>query len=112
MNGAEGKVPSPVLGDLAPVEGVLSWLEARLEDEKTRSAEDDRGVLALREVHRRFAEALVEAKNPAAEISIEELAKREGVSVAAIYKRKQRGQLPGARKRAGRLVVPVSALES
>jgi len=101
-----------LIGDLMPVRGAVEWLAGRVEEERTRGAEDDRVVLALREVHKRLAEALVEAENPAAEIGLEELAKREGVTLAALYKRRQRGRLPGVRKRAGRLVVPVSALKS
>lgn len=101
----------PTLGDLAPVESILEWLDAWRAHDRERRPEEDPVLHTLDEVHRRLAQAVSEAKNPAAEISVEELAEREGVSVAALYKRRQRGKLPQARKRGGRLVVPVSSLD-
>lgn len=86
------------IGDLVPVKDVLTWVGDRLDQEKELRPADDAAVLTLREVEKRLGEALAAAANPHLTLSPKELAKMEGVSRSAIYKRKSRGKLPQASK--------------
>lgn len=97
------------VGDLRPVEALLRRMDQSVRDAASVQPSDPK-LEVLRIVRGWISDALDEARSPDAEITVEELAALEGVSVQAIYKRRQRGKLPGARKRNGRLYVPVSGV--
>lgn len=94
------------VGDLRPVHELLRRMDRSVTEAASVQPSDPK-LEVLRIVRGWIAEALEQAQSPEAEISIEELAELEGVTVQAIYKRRQRGKLPHARKRNGRLYVPV-----
>lgn len=94
------------LGSLLPFRELLEDLERAIAHDAERRPEDDPAVLANRATKKRLEEALRAAENVELEIDARELARKEGVTPAAIYKRHERGQIVG-RKRGGRLTFPV-----
>lgn len=97
------------IGNLTPIRGVLEKLDRRIESNREMQPSDPESEM-LANVRRWLADALVEAVSPEEVLTVEQLAAQEGVTVHAIYKRQQRGKLPGATKRAGRLVVPLNSV--
>lgn len=68
-------------------------------------------VQTLGSVRTQLAEAMAQAATLELDLSAEQYAQLRGWTMAKLYKRWQRGQLPEASMRGGKIVVPVSALE-
>lgn len=93
------------IGDLSPFVDLIAWLqEWRATDAANRPA-GDLVVHTLDRVSLRAREALDAARSGAEELTPAEIAKAEGVSRDAIYKRRKRGKMPQATKRGGRIVI-------
>jgi excisionase family DNA binding protein len=97
------------IGDLAPVRSVLAWVEQRIDNDRGRRPDDDPALLVLQEVQKRLEAAIADAGNAELELTVEQLAEMEGVTRAAIYKRRQRGKLDAPR-RGGRIRIPLKAV--
>lgn len=97
------------LGDLAPIRDTLDWIEEWERTDTARRSGSDPVVRALGDVRKRLAAALAEAVNADLGATPEELARLEGVTRSAIYKRRRRGKLPEAQKRGGRIYIPLDA---
>lgn len=80
------------LGDLTPLRELLASFRAWREGDSRTRPEGDPVVHALGIVCNRLEAAIGEAARPHLEMSVHELAKREGVSTSAIYKRARRGR--------------------
>lgn len=100
------------LGNLLPLRRALVEIEEWEAHDRERRGEDDQVVRALRKVRRRLEEALADAENPRPELSIDEYAELEGISLSGAYKRWQRGQIPGAKRIPGKgIVIPIDYME-
>jgi hypothetical protein len=105
------KVSTIELGNLNP----LRELEASLADYEGKIRlrpipDSDPVVQAVGSFRQQLGRALEEAADIELELSAKQYAALKGVTPNTIYKRWQRGKLPEARMRGGKLVVPVSAL--
>jgi hypothetical protein len=109
------------LGDLTPLRRVLEELvewEAKVRQRPLPEA--DPVVHALGTVRTSLERAIDDARNIELELTSEQYAQLAGLSIDAVHKRWQRGQLPQARirggkvrdgkRRGGKLVVPVKEI--
>jgi pyridoxal biosynthesis lyase PdxS len=99
------------LGNLAPLRElartVAEW-EARV---RTRPLPDtDPVVQAIGTIRLQLAQALEKAASVEMDLTAAQYAELKGVKVGTLYKWWQRGKLPEAHMRGGKLVVPVSAM--
>jgi predicted DNA-binding transcriptional regulator AlpA len=96
------------LGDLAPLVDLATKLAQWEAQIRLRPlAENDPVVHTLADVRKQLQEALDNARDVEIELTSEQYAALLGISREALYKRWQRGQLPEARMRGGKLVVPL-----
>jgi predicted transcriptional regulator len=93
------------LGELEPIRAALAKVSARRSAARLIHADQMAQVLA--DVERELEAAIADAaRPPAGGLSVEEYAERVGLSTWAIYKKVRRGEIAGARKRAGRIILP------
>lgn len=96
------------LGDLKPLLQLLTDIEEWEGKVRQRPLPDsDPVVHALSTVRVQLERALDDARNIELELSADQYAQLRGISRDALYKRWQRGQLPEARMKGGKLVVPL-----
>lgn len=99
------------IGNLAPLRAFAEDLAAWEGQVRARPLpESDPVVQALATIRQQLAAALDEAQHLELELSATQYAALRGCTPNALYKKWQRGQLPEARMRGGKLVVPASAL--
>lgn len=99
------------IGDLTPVQQALKGIEEWEAQVRARPLPDtDPVAQALGLIRARLAEAIEAARDIEFELTPEQYAQVRGITRDALYKRWQRGQLPEARMRGGKLVVPVRAI--
>lgn len=96
------------LGDLTPIRELAEHLREWEEQDRQRRQDGDPVLHTLAKVRTQLTKALDDATGVDLTLSVEEYAKAEGVTPAAIYKRLQRGRLPGARRRGGRIHIRAS----
>lgn len=93
-------------GDLAPIRDVAAWLEGRIDADRGFRPDDDPALIAMREAKKRLDDALADAVNADLDLTVEQAAEMEGISVEALYKRIQRGRV-AVRRRGGRVRIPL-----
>lgn len=99
------------LGDLTPVRRALAEIEEWETKVRARPLpETDPVAHALGTVREKLAEAIEAARDIEFELTPEQYAQVSGITRDALYKRWQRGRLPEARLRGGKLVVPVKEI--
>lgn len=99
------------IGNLAPLRELEEALAAWEAQVRTRPLPDsDPVVQTLGSVRTQLAEAMANATTLELDLSAEQYARLRGWTMAKLYKRWQRGQLPEARMDGGKIVVPVAAL--
>lgn len=99
------------IGDLVPLRRMLTELAEWEDRVRTRPLpESDPVAHALGAVREQLEAAIEEARDVELELTPEQYAQVKGMTKSAIYKRWQRGQLPEAQMRGGKLVVPVRAI--
>jgi len=100
------------LGNLDPLRELAEGLKEWETQVRARPLPDgDPVVQTIGAVRTQLAQALAEAGNIELELSADQYAKLRGWTMDKLYKMWQRGKLPEAHRRGGKIVVPVSALE-
>lgn len=100
------------IGNLAPLREMAESLAAWEAQVRARPLPDsDPVVQALASIRGQLGRALEAAGEIELELHADQYAKLRGWTMDKLYKRWQRGQLPEARLRGGKIVVPLSALE-
>jgi predicted DNA-binding transcriptional regulator AlpA len=97
------------LGDLSHIRAALVEIEVLERGERERRGDIDPVARALGDVRRRLVRALADAAQPTATLTPAEYAQLTGCSLWTAYKRVRRGQIPGAKKVGGSVVIPVEA---
>lgn len=101
------------LGNLGPLRELAGSLAAWESQVRSRPLPDtDPVVQALGSIRQQLDRALESASEVELELHADQYAKLKGWTMDTLYKRFQRGQLPEARRRGGKIVVPLSALEA
>lgn len=99
------------IGDLVPLRQLHKELENWEEKVRARPLPDaDPVVQALGTVRQKLEDAIERARNIEFELTPEQYAQLCGLSLDALYKRWQRGQLPEAQMRGRKLYVPIKAV--
>lgn len=99
------------LGNLAPlralVESVAEW-EAQVR--KRPLPDEDPVAQTLATIRQQLGQAIEDAEHVEMELTTEQYASLTGLTRDAIYKRWQRGKLPEAHMKGGKLVFPLTAV--
>jgi hypothetical protein len=99
------------IGNLHPLRDLIAELADWESRVRTRPMADaDPVAQTLADVRNRLNQAMASAVEIEMELSADQYAKLRGWTRDKLYKRWQRGQLPEASMKGGKLVVPVSAL--
>lgn len=99
------------LGNLVPLRELARSLEEWEEQVKARPLpESDPVAQTLSQLRQQLAAAMDSAQDVELELSAQQYAELSGLTLNALYKRWQRGKLPEARMKGGKLVVPLSAV--
>lgn len=99
------------LGNLAPLRELAQSLKEWEAQVKARPLpESDPVALALSQMRQQLATAMENAQQVELELSAQQYAELTGVTLNALYKRWQRGKLPEAHMKGGKLVVPLSTV--
>jgi hypothetical protein len=99
------------IGDLVPLRRMLADLAEWEERVRARPLpEADPVAQALGAVRAQLEEAIEAARDIELDLTTDQYAQVRGLSKSAVYKRLQRGQLPEAQMRGGKLVVPLRAV--
>lgn len=99
------------IGDLTPVRRAFAEIEEWEAKVRSRPLPDaDPVAHALSTIREKLSEAIEAARDIEFELTPEQYAQVSGLTKDALYKRWQRGRLPEARLRGGKLVVPVKEI--
>ena len=99
------------IGNMQPLRRLAGELAEWEEQIRARPLpESDPVVQAVAEVRARMLVALEEAADVELDLTASQYARLRDMKLDTLYKRWQRGQLPEASMRGGKLVIPVSAL--
>lgn len=101
------------IGNLEPLRAFAESLAVWESQVRSRPLPDSDPVAqTIANVRQQLSRALDSATDVELELTAEQYAKLKGWTRDKLYKRYQRGQLPEAHMKGGKLVVPITALES